>query len=309
MKRRIFKVARNEPLLHFLIFGTLIFCLDVILNVDRKDPKNIIVDDARVNELMQIFQEGQGREPTTEEVERMMVQWTQNEIFYREGLSMGLDAGDEMIRSRLILKMRNVLFNNTLVEPPNENELQEYFELNRGAYDTPERFDFEQVFLMGVRDDKSAKNAKSLNEEIIKEKYGSSLRTYARRPRSNISALFGTAQTQTLVSTPLNQWVSIKSDMGWHLARITQRYPKEPAILEEARAAVTRDWQKLSNDYQLAQATQKLAKKYQLHLELSDALENKLNLSASQDVNKVINPVRQATEKSVTKNIINVGQP
>ena len=309
MKRRIFKVARNEPLLHFLIFGTLIFCLDVILTVDRKDPKNIIVDDARVNELMQIFQEGQGREPTTEEVERMMVQWTQNEIFYREGLSMGLDAGDEMIRSRLILKMRNVLFNNTLVEPPNENELQEYFELNRGAYDTPERFDFEQVFLMGVRDDKSAKNAKSLNEEIIKEKYGSSLRTYARRPRSNISALFGTAQTQTLVSTPLNQWVSIKSDMGWHLARITQRYPKEPAILEEARAAVTRDWQKLSNDYQLAQATQKLAKKYQLHLELSDALENKLNLSASQDVNKVINPVRQATEKSVTKNIINVGQP
>jgi hypothetical protein len=134
----------REPLLHFVALGLLIFAVDHFASPASGDPRMITVDKEIETNLVSLFEEGQGRAPTDRELDRLIHRWLQNEVLYREALALGLDKGDEMIRERLILKMRMVVLNNVVVDPPSEKDLRQWFERNRSRYDLPRRFDFVQ---------------------------------------------------------------------------------------------------------------------------------------------------------------------
>jgi len=138
------RAALSQPLIQFLFLGAVIFAVDRGVNAGKEDPRSILIDDAKYAAIAGIFQDNQGRAPSEQEMAALTIQWAQNEVLYREGRLMGLGEGDEMIRQRLILKLRNVLFNRVVTEAPTEEVLRAWFEDNRAKYDRPETFDIEQ---------------------------------------------------------------------------------------------------------------------------------------------------------------------
>lgn len=277
----------NEPLIQFLIIALFIFAADSYVLGNKEDPRRIVIDDTRLQELIDIFREGQGRDPSADEINNIVVKWSQNEILYREARLMGMDAGDDMIRSRLVLKMRNVLFNRVMVDSPSEDELSGFFKFNQENYQTPERYDFEQFLLpsgTGLGEGKSL--ADKLADQGTPERYQSKFREYSQRPLTNLEHMFTTAGAQQLIQAPTNRWVPLQSSMGVHLARIIHIHPGQETTLDDNRSQVIRDWKKFRNDIQLADQTKAIADKYSIKLELSPKMaarldSNKVRLSSA----------------------------
>jgi hypothetical protein len=120
---------------------------------------------------------------------------------------MGLDQGDEMMRSRLILKIRSILFNRIVKETPDEDELRKWFELNRAKYDVPPRYTFEQFPLVNIQDESEAKRlAEELTDKPAPELFVSNLRNYQRRPVKT--------SRRCLVKPAVTPWWLHLSDVG-----------------------------------------------------------------------------------------------
>jgi len=257
-----------------MLLGLLVFLLDRWFISESTSARRIVIDDTRLEELMQVFREGQGREPTPNEVTNMIVKWAQNEIMYREALQMGLDQGDEMIRNRMVLKLHNVLFNRAAPENPSEEELEVFFDLNRARYNKPPRYDFEQFYLPDIDTREAAQAlADKLGHSEVPENYRQGFMQYNARPEFNLVAMFTQQDTQAMLAQEAGQWVPVKSGRGLHLARITQKHELEPVVLDDVRSRVVREWKKYQADLQLAQQTVDIANAYDISLDLSE--ENK----------------------------------
>ena len=263
-----------------------------------------MVDDARYQELRQIFVEGQGREPSAGEMKNMIVKWAENEVLYREALSMGLENGDDMIRNRIILKLRNILFNNAIAENPTDGELKEFFEFHRQQYDIPEKLDIEQF----IADDLTtlaqgeALADKLNNGFTLPDHYQNNLRSYQQRPLSNLTALFGNDIQTALLSADTGNWIALQQSGHLRLARIAKRIPAQSVELDEAKSAVTRDWKKFRYDIQLADQTRAIADRYSIELSLSPQLEQQMQLSIS---NKELHPESVADDGNAPRAAMN----
>ncbi|MEM6573289.1 MAG: peptidylprolyl isomerase [Pseudomonadota bacterium] len=256
----------REPLTHFLFLGSLIFLVDGWISRGEDDPRKIDVDSRQYRDLVEIFLEGTGRQPTPREVQDLIVQWSQNEVLYREALLLGLDQGDEMIRQRLILKMKNVLFSNVITQPPTDEVLHAWFEQNRDAYDRPALYDMEQF---AVPPETSASElAQRLNETDEVPPPELRVRRYARRPSANVASLFGPDRSAHVLNAPRGSWQPVETDRGWHLMRVTEVYEQEPADFEKVRSQVAVDWEDNARKQELAAALAAIVEQYQISVDV-----------------------------------------
>lgn len=276
--------------MQFAILGALLFAIDHMLVVNRDDPRNVMIDDDQIEQFIAIFEEGQGRAPSGREINNMVIAWAQNEILYREARRMGLDRGDDMIRNRLILKIRNVLFNNVVIDYPSEEQLQEFFEFNQKAYYIPERYDLEMIALPASYDlqDARALEAQASSEGMPEAILGSRFR-YENRPEQNVAAMFGKEASDKLLAADANaeQWSLISNEQGHHLVRITNKREAVVPSLESVRSQVIQDWERYVGDTQISDQTYSIARQYQVRLDLSedylDKMENDLPRNPFQD--------------------------
>lgn len=260
----------REPLLQFFLLAVLIFGVERWVFENTYDPRRIVVDDGRYAELLAVFKDGKGRIPTEAEIGDLMLKWSQNEVLYREARLLGLDNGDEMIRQRLILKMRDILFNNIVIEVPPDAELIEWFEQNRTAYDRPDLYDFEQFLVRDAADAAGVSQlARTLGTQAVPQAYEPVSRRYSRRPAGNLSAVFGDDGGRRLLDAEDNAWVAVQSAKGWHLSRITARYPGDPAEFEKIRQQVVTDWIDFAKQRELAQALASVVDQYDIRIELT----------------------------------------
>lgn len=271
MSRSLLSSTLREPLMQFLAIGVLLFTADRLVILQRDNPYEIIIDSKEVARLVEVFTEGQGRPPSEEEVDKLLVTWSQNEIFYREARAMGLDRGDDMMRSRLILKMRNVIFNRVIEHPPEERELRNWFELNRQNYDVPERYTIERLPLPAVEDVADARLLSTqFNEQGLPKEQSTAVRQYPRRSRDNLETLFTAANTAALLDAPPGQWVPIQASGSWSLLRVSASHAGIPATFETAKAQAAKDFGKAASGLQVSEMADEVAKKYRVHLELED---------------------------------------
>ncbi|MEL7450013.1 MAG: peptidylprolyl isomerase [Pseudomonadota bacterium] len=260
----------NQPLLHFLVLGALLFAADFFLSSNADDPRSIVIDDAKYAEIAGIFSDNQGRAPTEEEMADLTIKWAQNEVLYREAQLMELDKGDEMIRQRLILKLRNVLFNKVVMDTPTEEKLVEWFEANRVRYDKPAKYDFEQFKVADADGEAIAVDlAAELGEAPPTGEWENRLRRYAGRPAMNLQGAFGEDDAAALIGREDNAWQPVTSPAGWHLARVTARYPGVPADMATVRTRVVEDYKAAATQQELAQSLGAIAQRYDIRLELT----------------------------------------
>lgn len=79
---------------------------------------------------------------------------------------------------------------------------------------------------------------------------------------------FGDDFGNALESAPVGQWIGpIRSGFGVHLVRISERTPGYAPALDEARKAVTREWENDQREAALANNYARLLKEYSVVIE------------------------------------------
>src|SRR6266478_3654260 len=99
----------QEPLLHFLLIGAVLFGVYHHLqpaNDPAASSKEIRLSFDDLAQMALLFQSQWKREPTAPELERLMETRVQTEVLYREALAMGLDKDDEIVKRRMAQKMQ-----------------------------------------------------------------------------------------------------------------------------------------------------------------------------------------------------------
>lgn len=255
----------REPLLHFLVLGGLIFAADAIIHPPAKDEKVITVTKALRQSFIDTFDEDKQRTPSEAELQKMVEAWVASEILYREGKTLGVDRGDEMIRDRVAFKLQYLIFDQVRVPQPSEEQLRAWFADNHARFDEPERVSF---FMTPPSDEATARRyLDDIREQRESEELRDQTRAILDRPVPSLAAGFGDGFRDGLLKAPLQEWTLLQSKDGWHVVRLDARKPGAPAKLEEVSAEVAKIWHTEETRKRAWEAVSRLKANYTIRYE------------------------------------------
>jgi hypothetical protein len=224
----------REPLLHFIVIGSLIFAANAAVAPSVNKDRLIEVTPEVRQSIVEVFQRERLRDPTTEELGPLIDLWIMNEITYREALAQGLDKGDEMIRERIMQKMRLLIFGNVAVPEPSKAELQQWLDSRRLRYDVAELISLFEVPFGGPE---AASEAAEVVRQIRSGDEPETVRlrahVFAKRPRPALVEVFGNEFVDRLVALPRGEWQALQSPAGWHVVRLDDIQPSRQVALDE----------------------------------------------------------------------------
>jgi hypothetical protein len=243
----------REPLVHFLVLGTALFVLyDALSGAKGGSERRIVVNDATVAAIVRQHQAAWKRPPTPAELRGLVDAHVRDEVLYREGVALGLDRDDAVIRRRVQQKLGVVAEESMARSVPTEAELQDYLDKHAGRYVRPAVVGFEQVMFDPLKRRTSLRadldNALArLTEGASPEAMGDSSMLPASIgtiPADLLAREYGDGFAAALMALPIGSWSGpIASGYGAHLVRVNHRTPGRTATLAEARAAVAGDWE------------------------------------------------------------------
>ena len=257
----------REPLLHFVILGGLLFAADYLLASSKDDPHTIVVGAAVDEEARQLFQASRGRSPDATELAALRRVWLDNEVLYREGLSLQMDKGDTAIRERVIFKALSVVDANVKLPAVTDQLLRDWFESHRAKYDEPARYDFQEAALSGDASESAVRAfVKALNAGASGDAEAG-LRVFKGRPYSNLVQSYGAEFAEALEASPAGEWQALHMRDGWRAMRLDAVAPPQPAAFELLRGVVLQDWTDAIASEQRSEVVRALAKKYKVKFE------------------------------------------
>lgn len=263
----------REPLVHFLLIGLALFILYGRVASDSTDSRIIEVSSARVDGLSRQFQAVWSRPPTATELRGLVDSYVRDEVMYREGLAMGLDADDPVIKRRVRQKMDVMSEEIGNQQAPSDADLAAFLTSNAELFRRPPVLSFEQVYFRGdvpadIVERQSREALQRLQQGAAIADVGQATLLPAMvtlMPADQVARDFGEAFTKRLESLPLDVWHGpIASGMGAHLVRITGRKPSELPPLAAIRPQVQREWENQRRERNRAEAYQAMLKNYRV---------------------------------------------
>ena len=258
----------REPLLHFIILGGVLFAADHFIVSRSDDPRVIVIDadvDARARE---VFKQARGHDPSADELYALRRVFIENEVLYREGLSLQLDKGDDMIRERVIFKQLSVIDAGTKLPLWDDKVLREWFEKNRAKYDEPARYDFQEAILVGDKSENAVRAfVGALNAGTPGADAKADLRLFKNRPRENLVQSYGVEFATALDASPVGEWRALATKDGWRAMRLESIGKPRPADFDAIKDAIHHDWVDATLQEQRSAAVRALAKKYTIKVE------------------------------------------
>ena len=141
----------REPLVHFLLLGALLFGTYTWLHRGQTQaPNEIVVSRGQLESLQAQFERVWQRPPTSQELQGLVDTWVREEIFYREGMAMGLDRDDPVVRRRIAQKIEFIIDAAAPATPTTE-ELQSWLDAHRDKYFAEPTYSLRQVYFDPTR--------------------------------------------------------------------------------------------------------------------------------------------------------------
>ena len=134
----------RKRILIFLLVGFLIYLIDIALNPEE-DNKDIYISDQELISLISAWKSQVGRDPTDEEIVKIINNLVEEEILYREALLLGLDKEDRIIKRRLAQKI-TFLKQETLPDNPNQDVLRQFYDEHKEKYFIKPVYSFTHLF-------------------------------------------------------------------------------------------------------------------------------------------------------------------
>lgn len=261
--------ALREPLLHFVVAGALLFLAGQAMRT-RADTHRIVITAQREAQLANRYALQFGVRPDPGMMAELVKSDLHDEILFREGLTLALDKDDEIVRRRIIQKMRFLLEDVQVPPEPDIAQLQAYYHAHCEHYRLPGRATFTHVYFSVDRGDANARSraqaalatlAASLSAPQRAPGLGDpfpDLYDFADYSQAQVEHLFGrTDFAAGVFAVPQGKWAGpFKSAYGWHLiyvqSRAAARDPPFAAVRNKVRGDYLLDSQKRANDIAFA---------------------------------------------------------
>lgn len=269
------KQLLREPLVHFLLGGAVLFlAYGLVAEPETGRGDEIVVSQDRVAMLAQSFERTWMRPPTGAELDGLIDDYVVEEVLYREALLLGLDRDDLMVRRRMRQKME-FLHDGLVAVEPSDEELRAFLEENPEKFRVPARVDLEQVFVKPSPRDAAEARASALLERLRRGEAAAPLgdptllpSELVRATPAELAGTFGADFAAALAGLPEGEWSGpIASGFGLHLVLVRFREPGRIPDLEEARAALEREWGALQRAEARRRFTRALRDRYRVRVE------------------------------------------
>jgi hypothetical protein len=241
----------REPLVHFLLLGLLLFVLYAALG-GSGSGRSIRVDDKVGAGLIAKFEATWQRPPTQGELNALIDSHVRDEIFYREGLALGLDRDDPTIKRRVGQKFQLLAEESEAAFPPTDAELDAWLKAHKGRYAEPPLVTFEQILIdpgpfggSVATAVKAARKALAAGSDPAGLGAGRMLPSrFDLFPLDLVERDLGPDFARALPKLRLGQWEGpIRSGFGFHLVRVEKLIPGRTPPLGQVRKAVARDFE------------------------------------------------------------------
>ena len=246
----------REPLLHFLLAGSVVFVIYELLNptvgrMDRANQITLTQDDLR---QLAVHWLAQGRPPpTTAEMRELVEERVSEEILSREAIALGLDKDDEIIKRRLVQKMNFLAQDLAALQAPSDAELAEWYAQNSDRFALPPRASFRHLYFSFDRPGARERSGAALDKIAGKPANAPEVAGiadpfmfqdyYAERTPEQVAREFGPPFAKALFQLKPGAWRGpIQSGYGWHLVFIDAFEPRRVPKFEEVEPDVKSAW-------------------------------------------------------------------
>jgi len=250
----------RDPLWVFVLLGILLFWLDARR---ATDDLQIAVTAADIERLTAQWQAQTGRAPSPKELDGLVDQFVEEEVYYREALTYKLETNDTIIRRRLVQKLTFLTEDVATSVEPSAAELQAFYEAHKDNYRQPQKYSFRHVyFSRDRREDASSDASRELQRlselpaEPTQQPQGDPFMlqsNFAERSAREIASTFGVSFAEALPDLPLNAWSEpVQSAYGHHLVllhALSESYtPEYAAVASRVANDYATDQRKQAND-------------------------------------------------------------
>ncbi|MBK8630716.1 MAG: peptidyl-prolyl cis-trans isomerase [Sphingomonadales bacterium] len=273
--RDYLRAALKEPLVHFLLAGLALF-LFFAWRGDSVDPESrtITITEAQVERLAASWAQTWQRPPTQAEIDGLIRDHVKEEVYYREGMRLGLDQDDTIIRRRIRSKMEFLASSELENEEPGDATLQAMLDKNPQVYAADARTSFDQIYL-AAQDEAAARTRATqmlaaLGTGADWQKLGDAI-SLPRSPenvdRARIAADFGDDFAAALAGLKPGAWTGpVSSGFGLHLIRIRSVQASTKPKLADVRQRLENDWRAQTVKAREAKAYQALLDSYTIKI-------------------------------------------
>ena len=247
----------REPLLHFLLIGAAGFVLSGYVHRGESASTNykiyLSLDDLKQLDISFVSQ--WQRQPTAEEFTGLVEQFIRQEILYREGLAMGLDKDDIIVKRRMAQKMEFLSEDVTAAHEPSTAELQAWYASHTQMFALPDRATFRHLYFSidhhGADAKKAAEAALRRIAQMPEDRGAEEANAdpfmfqdyYGDRAPYQLAKEFGPAFAVELFKLKTGHWQGpIESGYGWHLIWIESIAPGKVPAFEEVEPDVKTAW-------------------------------------------------------------------
>ena len=267
----------REPLLHFLLLGIGLFVAYSAVTSHRGGGgQRIVITDATVSDVVRSFTAAWQRPPTPLELRGLLQTRINEEALVREGIRLGLDRDDPVIRRRVLQKLKVLTEESGPHTAPSDAELGAYLARHADRYATAAAFEFDQILFEptrhGARLDADVSAALGrLRSGAPPAALGDPSLLSAHTPMLAADLVgrdFGDDFAAALARLPVGSWEGpVTSGFGVHLVRVLARTEGVPATLATVRDAVSRDWENERRTSASAAYEERLRRSYRVVIE------------------------------------------
>ena len=248
------RTLAREPFFHFVALGLLIFLSRGLLD-GTPEQYRVTVGPEDVRRIATGYEWQFGRPPTAGELSHLVERHVEEEILYREGVAMGLDVGDEIVRRRVVQKLQFLQEDVALPPEPDAAALEAFHARHAARYAEPARVTLRHLYFSpdtgGSRaaHARAADTAASLRDGSAGEPPGGAdpfpgRDRYAALDSPGISRAFGDSElSRAVFELAPGAWHGpLRSGFGWHLVYVERIDPGRERPLAEVREEVRADY-------------------------------------------------------------------
>lgn len=241
----------REPLVHFLLIGLGLFLIYGKFAPASSDSQRIVISQSVADEISRQFTSTWTRPPTQEELKNLIDGYIKDEVLYREGVALGLDRDDPVIKRRLRQKLE-VIIEEEGSQAPTDADLNGYLAKHADMFRLPPVVSFDQVLFNPSEYGNGLEQVFNASKAAVEggaspDSQGSASMLPKHVEQLSVDLVardFGEEFGKSLVTAPVGKWLGpVASGFGVHLLRVTERKDGYLPTLDEARKAVTREWE------------------------------------------------------------------
>ncbi|UVC14437.1 peptidylprolyl isomerase [Mesorhizobium onobrychidis] len=257
----------HEPLLHFVVAGTVLFAAFAWLGDSEEQTKSIEpvrVGDGELKWLTETFKGQWQRPPDGQELQALITELIKEELFAREAREMGLEEHDTIVRRRLAQKLEFLLKDTAKVVEPTVADLRKYYEANLDLFRVASKASFRQVYFNPDGRKDAAADAADMLERLQAGDAGDVAELgdrfllgteFKNLGEQEATGMLGEELSREIYAARTGSWAGpFKSGYGYHLINVSERNEQGSRPFEEAREAVSAEWlrdrqDEVSRDY------------------------------------------------------------